>query len=91
MKLSFGLHLSNFWDYARITYLLSCEYPSGRLVYAIAKLPIISYASGGINGVDAVGFRYWHDPGAFVNGFRGVASVFVFCATFYAGVESVAV
>jgi amino acid transporter len=26
-----------------------------------------------------------------VNGFRGVASVFVFCSTFYAGVESVAV
>ena len=29
--------------------------------------------------------------GAFSNGFRGVASVFVFCSTFYAGCESVAV
>ncbi|KAK7740639.1 General amino acid permease [Diatrype stigma] len=49
------------------------------------------YAAGGIKGADAVGFRYWRDPGAFTDGFRGVATVFVFCATFYAGVESVAV
>ncbi|KAI0205916.1 amino acid permease-like protein [Astrocystis sublimbata] len=51
----------------------------------------IVYASGGIKGVDAIGFRYWHDPGAFVDGFGGVAKVFVFCSTFYAGVESIAV
>lgn len=51
----------------------------------------IVYVSGGVNH-DAVGFRYWHDPGAFGgHGFRGVASVFIFCATFYAGIESVAV
>jgi yeast amino acid transporter len=51
----------------------------------------IVYVSGGVNG-DAVGFRYWNNPGAWNgNGFRGVASVFVFCSTFYAGVESVAV
>lgn len=51
----------------------------------------IVYVAGGVNG-DAVGDRYWHDPGAFNgNGFRGVASVFVFCSTFYAGVEAVAV
>lgn len=51
----------------------------------------IIYVSGGVPGNDAIGFRYWHKPGAFANGFRGVASVFVFCSTFYAGVESVAV
>lgn len=52
----------------------------------------VIYASGGLIGQkEALGFRYWHDPGAFVSGFRGVASVFVFCSTFYAGVESVAV
>ena len=44
-----------------------------------------------MKGTDAIGFRYWNDPGAFVDGFKGVASVFVFCSTFYAGVESVAV
>lgn len=60
----------------------------GLLAYFIFS---IVYVSGGANG-DAVGFRYWSNPGAFNgNGFRGVASVFVFCSTFYAGVESVAV
>jgi len=53
----------------------------------------IVYASGGLEGQhDTLGFRYWRDPGAFnQNGFRGVATVFVFCSTFYAGCESVAV
>ncbi|KAK5138561.1 hypothetical protein LTR08_000149 [Meristemomyces frigidus] len=53
----------------------------------------IVYASGGLIGQDEpLGFRYWRNPGAFNgNGFRGVATVFVFCSTFYAGCESVAV
>lgn len=52
----------------------------------------IVYAAGGIQGTPAIGFRYWHDPGPFASsGFRGVATVFVFCSTFYAGCESVAV
>ncbi|KAG5980322.1 hypothetical protein E4U54_006815, partial [Claviceps lovelessii] len=53
----------------------------------------IIYAAGGLVGQkESLGFQYWHDPGAFNgNGFRGVATVFVFCSTFYAGVESVAV
>lgn len=52
----------------------------------------IVYASGGLVGQDhALGFRYWHNPGPWADGFRGVATVFVFCSTFYAGVESVAV
>ncbi|KIH90279.1 general amino acid permease AGP3 [Sporothrix brasiliensis 5110] len=51
----------------------------------------IVYVSGGIKGTPAIGGAYWHDPGAFPHGFRGVATVFVFCSTFYAGVESIAV
>ncbi|KAI9737944.1 MAG: hypothetical protein M1834_009314 [Cirrosporium novae-zelandiae] len=52
----------------------------------------IVYASGGLpNQKHALGFQYWHNPGAFTNGFRGVATVFVFCSTFYAGCESIAV
>ncbi|PNH37592.1 hypothetical protein VD0004_g9201 [Verticillium dahliae] len=50
------------------------------------------YVSGGIPGQEALGNRYWVDPGPWNNnGFRGMATVFVFCSTFYAGVESVAV
>lgn len=53
----------------------------------------IIYASGGLVGQDhAIGFQYWHNPGPWNgNGFRGVATVFVFCSTFYAGCESIAV
>lgn len=52
----------------------------------------IVYAAGGLKGQqEALGFKYWRDPGAFPNGFPGVAKVFVFCSTFYAGCESVAV
>jgi amino acid transporter len=52
----------------------------------------IVYVSGALSGQDAKGGAYWHNPDAFNgNGFRGVASVFVFCSTFYAGVESIAV
>lgn len=52
----------------------------------------IVYAAGGLKGQDEpLGFQNWRNPGAFTNGFRGVARVFVFCSTFYAGVESVAV
>lgn len=53
----------------------------------------ILYASDGLIGQqNALGFRYWHDPGPFNgNGFHGVATVFVFCSTFYAGCESIAV
>lgn len=53
----------------------------------------IIYAAGGLAGQEhALGFRYWHDPGPFNgNGFRGVATVFVYCSTFYAGCESIAV
>ncbi|KAH7131413.1 amino acid permease/ SLC12A domain-containing protein [Dactylonectria estremocensis] len=53
----------------------------------------IIYAAGGLIGQDEpLGFKYWRDPGAFNgNGFRGVATVFVFCSTFYSGVESIAI
>lgn len=53
----------------------------------------IIYTAGGLIGQEEpLGTRYWNDPGPFNgNGFRGAATVFVFCSTFYAGVESIAV
>ena len=52
---------------------------------------IYSYVAGGVQGAPAIGSQYWRDPGAFSDGFRGVATVFVFCSTFYSGVKSIAV
>ncbi|KAI9779893.1 MAG: glyceraldehyde-3-phosphate dehydrogenase 1 [Peltula sp. TS41687] len=36
-----------------------------------------------------IGGRYWHDPGAFNNGFKGLCSVFVTAAFAFAGTELV--
>ena len=43
---------------------------------------------GGPNG-SYVGFRYWHDPGAFNHGFKGLCSTFVTAAFAFAGTELV--
>ena len=50
------------------------------------------YSAGGVIGEQgSIGFKYWHDPGALADGFKGVANVFVYCSTFYVGVESISV
>ena len=36
-----------------------------------------------------IGAHYWHEPGAFKNGFKGFCSVFVNAAFAYAGTELV--
>lgn len=36
-----------------------------------------------------IGARYWYDPGAFNNGFKGLCSVFVTAAFAFAGTELV--
>jgi yeast amino acid transporter len=47
--------------------------------------------TGGIPGDDRgyIGFRYWKDPGAFKNGFKGFCSVFVTAAFAFGGTELV--
>lgn len=46
---------------------------------------------GGVPGDDRgyIGFRYWDEPGAFRNGFKGFCSVFVTAAFAYGGTELV--
>mmetsp|Transcript_9438 Transcript_9438/g.11740 ORF Transcript_9438/g.11740 Transcript_9438/m.11740 type:complete len:512 (+) Transcript_9438:73-1608(+) len=51
----------------------------------------IVYVAGGVKGRPAFGFEYWNNPGAFSDGFKGVASTFVFASTFYSGTESIAI
>jgi hypothetical protein len=43
--------------------------------------------SAGAIGPKTIGFRYWHDPGAFADGINGVAKTFVVAGTLYAGTE----
>ena len=42
---------------------------------------------GGGPGATYIGNRYWKDPGAFHNGFKGLCSVFVNAAFAFAGTE----
>ena len=51
-------------------------------------LGIILNSGGGPNG-SYIGVRYWHNPGAFSNGFKGVCSVFITAAFAFAGTEMV--
>ncbi|KAH7358844.1 general amino-acid permease GAP1 [Plectosphaerella cucumerina] len=44
---------------------------------------------GGVPGKGYIGGTYWHDPGAFQNGFKGLCSVFVTAAFAFAGTELV--
>lgn len=51
-------------------------------------LSIVLAAGGGPNG-HAHGTKYWHNPGPFANGFKGVVSVFITSAFAFAGTELV--
>lgn len=51
-------------------------------------LGIILNCGGGPEG-GYIGGKYWHDPGAFAAGFKGVCSVFVTAAFSFAGTELV--
>jgi len=72
-------------------------YGEAEFVFAIIKvtaivgfiiLGIILNCGGGPNG-GYVGGKYWHDPGAFHHGFKGLCSVFVTAAFAFAGTELV--
>lgn len=49
-------------------------------------LSLVLAAGGAPNGVHH-GTKFWHDPGAFANGFKGTASTFITAAFSFAGTE----
>ncbi|TID28178.1 hypothetical protein CANINC_002611 [Pichia inconspicua] len=72
-------------------------YGEAEFIFSILKvLAIIGYiilgivinCGGGPQG-GYIGGRYWHDPGAFAAGFKGLCSVFVTSAFSFAGTELV--
>ncbi|KAE8381974.1 amino acid permease-domain-containing protein [Aspergillus bertholletiae] len=50
----------------------------------------ICISTGGV-GPGPIGFKYYHDPGAFADSINGVAKTFVVAGTLYAGTEMVGV
>ncbi|EON97241.1 putative general amino-acid permease gap1 protein [Phaeoacremonium minimum UCRPA7] len=72
-------------------------YGEAEFVFAIIKVTaVIGFILlgvviniGGKPGGGYIGGSYWHDPGAFHNGFKGLCSVFVTAAFAFAGTELV--
>ncbi|ORX34311.1 amino acid permease [Kockovaella imperatae] len=61
-----------------------------KLIFILAFfLCAILISSGAIGTQGPVGFRYYHDPGAFVDGVEGVFKIFVFAALLYSGTEMI--
>ncbi|KAI1814597.1 putative amino acid permease [Poronia punctata] len=73
------------------------SYGEAEFIFAIIKVvAVIGFILlgivlniGGVPGDGYIGGRYWKDPGAFHNGFKGLCSVFVTAAFAFAGTELV--
>ncbi|RYP43783.1 hypothetical protein DL768_009688 [Monosporascus sp. mg162] len=72
-------------------------YGEAEFVFAIIKvIAVIGFILlgivlniGGVPGGGYIGVKFWRDPGAFHNGFKGLCSVFVTAAFAFAGTELV--
>uniref|UniRef100_A0A0D6R5R1 Amino acid permease/ SLC12A domain-containing protein n=1 Tax=Araucaria cunninghamii TaxID=56994 RepID=A0A0D6R5R1_ARACU len=72
-------------------------YGEAEFVFSIIKvIAVIGFIllgiiidTGGVPGQPYLGGRYWHDPGPFNNGFKGLCSIFVTAAFSFAGTELV--
>lgn len=71
-------------------------YGEGEFIFSLIKvvaivgfciLAVILICGGSPNHMGYIGARYWHHPGAFATGFKGVCSVFVNAAFSFAGTE----
>jgi amino acid transporter len=84
-----ALLIINFFGvrgYAEIEFVMSIIKVVAVIGFII--LGIVLVAGGGPNH-QYLGGKYWNDPGAFANGFKGVCSVFVTAAFAFGGIELV--
>ncbi|KAI1819290.1 amino-acid permease inda1 [Xylaria intraflava] len=73
--------------YGEVEFLLSLFKVAACIGFIILGIVI---DTGGVGSKGYLGAEYWHDPGAFRNGFNGFASVFVVAAFAFGGTELVA-
>jgi len=95
-QLSGAIFITVFWVAIVFINLAGVRgYGEAEFVFSIIKvtavigfiiLGIVIDAGGGPNG-HTYGTEYWHNPGSFNNGFKGVCSVFVTAAFAFAGTE----
>ncbi|KAK6460659.1 amino acid permease [Scheffersomyces coipomensis] len=72
--------------YGEVEYVLSFIKVLAVVGFSILGICIIS----GVGEQGYIGGRYWHNPGAFNHGFKGVCSVFISAAFSFGGIELVA-
>ncbi|EPE04887.1 amino-acid permease inda1 [Ophiostoma piceae UAMH 11346] len=72
--------------YGEVEFFLSCIKIAACTGFIILGIII---NCGGVGNQGYLGAKYWHDPGAFNNGFNGFASVFVVAAFAFGGTEMV--
>lgn len=72
--------------YGEVEFILSVIKVTGVIGFIILGIII---DCGGTGPQGYLGAKYWHDPGAFNNGFRGFCSVFVVAAFAFSGTELV--
>ena len=80
------INLFGVRGYGEIEFLMSLIKVIAVIVFIV--LGIVLTVGGGPNH-QFLGGKYWHDPGSFVNGFKGVCSVFVTAAFAFGGTELV--
>ncbi|KAK4106457.1 amino-acid permease inda1 [Parathielavia hyrcaniae] len=72
--------------YGEVEFVLSMIKIAACLGFIILGIVI---NTGGVGDRGYIGARFWHEPGAFRNGFNGFASVFVIAAFSFGGTELV--
>lgn len=72
--------------YGEVEFVLSCVKIAACTGFIILGIII---NCGGVGNQGYLGAKYWHDPGAFNNGFNGFAGVFVVAAFAFGGTEMV--
>ena len=86
LMLIVGINLFGVKGYGEAEFIFSIIKVTAVVGYII--LGIIINVGGGPHG-SYIGGKYWRDPGAFHNGFKGLCSVFVNAAFAFAGTELV--
>jgi amino acid transporter len=82
----FVIQIFGVRGYGEVEFILSIIKSAGCVGFIILGVII---DCGGTGQQGYIGAKYWHDPGAFSNGFKGFCSVFVVAAFAFGGTELV--
>ncbi|KAL4969457.1 amino acid permease/ SLC12A domain-containing protein [Aspergillus stella-maris] len=77
--------LLGVWAFGEAEFWLSLT----KIIFIGAFFLCAILITAGIIGDHKIGFHYYHDPGPFANGVKGVFQIFVFAALQYSGTEMI--